>query len=233
MPSSEVLGEKLAGQSSLQRISSPTLSQRSGEQKRQQEVADVAKKLSKQRTAVVAKEQELSELRAQLIEQERSLKQLCVETGARKQRVNVNTLKGPPPVKQVGLEMAQAIRRRALRRKEILRDQVNKAQKLLGEKVAVNRELKVDIDHRRRARLYHLAAVEDGSHMVASSQQEISHLISVSQRMYAEKETIVLKLGELKRRALDEFNGLQMQMEQCDVSMEELDDECRLRDASV
>jgi len=74
MPSSEVLGEKLAGQSSLQRISSPTLSQRSGEQKRQQEVADVAKKLSKQRTAVVAKEQELSELRAQLIEQERSLK---------------------------------------------------------------------------------------------------------------------------------------------------------------
>ncbi len=198
-----------------------------------QEVGEISKRLDSFRAAVVQREHELSELRAQLAEQEQDLRRKCKTTGERANRVNVNTLKGPPPVEQVGQEMAQAVRRRAMRRKEILRDQVNKAQKLLGEKLAVNRELKADIDHRRRARLYHLAAVKDGGQMVEKSQQEIGTLITSSQRAYAEKETIVLKLGELKRRAQEEANQLDLQMEHCDVQMEELDEECRQRDASV
>jgi len=208
------------------------------EQKRQQSgdaqrVVELAKRLDLFRAQVVQREHEMSQLRSQLEEQDRDLRKKCKTTGERANRVNVNTLKGPPPVELVGQETAQAVMRRAMRRKEILRDQINKRQKLLGEKLAANRELKTDIDHRRRARLYHHSAVKEGGELVSNAQAEISMLIASAQRAYAEKETIVLKLGELKRRAQEEVRQLAIQMDDCDLQMEELDDECRQRDARV
>ena len=49
--------------------------------------------------------------------------------------------------------MAVAIRKRQMRRKEHLRDKINKLTTKLGSKLAHNRELKAEIDHRRLARL--------------------------------------------------------------------------------
>ena len=150
--------------------------------KRNKQAAELLQRLASQQAAVVSREKELVELKSLLEEQEREFSRLSRETGARKQRVNVNTLKGAPPVKQVGLEMANAIRRRQQRRKEVLRDKVNKLTAKLGEKLAVNRELKADIDHRRRARLHHIAAMKDGCSTVEQSQAEISELIVAAQR---------------------------------------------------
>ena len=201
--------------------------------KRIKEATELAQRLSLAQQGVTSKEAELTELRTQLNELERNMAQLCRETGARSQRVNVNTLTGTPNVKQVGVEMAGAIRRRQQRRKEMLRDKVNKLTSKLGSKMAINRELKREIDNRRLARQHHLAAVRIGGAEVEKSQHEVAELIVASQRAYAEKETILLKLADLKRRANEESKNLDEAVEQCDVAMEELDEECRQRDISV
>lgn len=190
------------------------------------EYAALVQRLNQQRDAVFKRERELAELQHKLAEQERSMSELCRETGARKQRINVNTLKGTPSVRQVGHEMAHAIRRRQVRRKEHLRDKVNKLTAKLGEKLAKNRELRAEIDMRRRARLYHLAAVREGGAEVARSETEINGLIMAAQRAYAEKETIVLKLGDLKRRANEESITYVREMDLCETQMEELGASC-------
>ena len=196
-------------------------------------LAALVQSLSKQQQAVDKKEAELRELQQKLAAQQKSFDDLCRETGSRKQRVNVNTLRGPPDVKQVGGEMVEQIRRRRLRYKESLRDKLNKLTAKLGAKQATNRELKAEIDGRRRARLHHLAAIKSGGAQVERSQDEISELIVASQRAYAEKETIVLKLGELKRRAKEEAKHYAQEMEAAEGAIEELDEACRARDAEL
>lgn len=197
------------------------------------EMAELTKRLHHQRDLVVRRERELAELQGKIEEQHRSMAVLCRETGARKQRINVNTLKGMPDVKQVGNEMAAQIRKRQQKRKDALNDKVNKLTAKLGEKLAKNRELRSEIDMRRRARLYHLAAVRDGGAEVARSEGEINELITAAQRAYAEKETIVLKLGDLKRRANEESYTYVREMDLCESQMEELDEECKQRDLQV
>ena len=90
------------------------------------ELAKAEQRLAAQRKAVVKKERELAELQARLAEQQRSLDVRCRETGARDQRINVNTLVGVPKVNQAGNEMALAIKRRNVRRREKLSDKNTK-----------------------------------------------------------------------------------------------------------
>ena len=131
------------------------------------DLKDLQAKLENARQRVRNREKEVDQLRHSLVEQQRTLDKLCRETGAREQRINVNTLRGAPSINQVGPEIAAQIRKKFLRRKEHLRDKVNKLQAKLGAKLAVNRELKAEIDSRRRARLHHLAAVRAGSAIAA------------------------------------------------------------------
>lgn len=198
-----------------------------------QEITALQKRCDDQRNLVVKRERELAELTTKLATTQKEMDDLCRETGARSQRINVNTLKGTPAVKQVGNEMAVAIRKRQMRRKEHLRDKINKLTTKLGSKLAHNRELKAEIDHRRLARLHHIAAVKDGSFEVEHREDAIKELIVAAQRAYAEKEQIVLRLGDLKRRANEESYTYVREMEQCDTLMEDLDDECKQRDVQV
>ena len=87
-----------------------------------QEMAMLTKRLAQARDGVIKRERELVDLQQKLAEQERMIKAKVNETGARSQRINVNTLKGVPPVAQVGNEMAAAIRKRNIRRKDQLAD---------------------------------------------------------------------------------------------------------------
>ena len=198
-----------------------------------QEMAMLTKRLAQARDGVIKRERELVDLQQKLAEQERMIKAKVNETGARSQRINVNTLKGVPPVAQVGNEMAAAIRKRNIRRKDQLADRVNKLTSKLGAKLAQNRELKSEIDARRRARLYHMSAVKEGHGIVTAAEGEISTLILEAQRAYAEKETIVLKLGDLKRRANEESFSYVREMDLCEQQVEELEEECKQRDLQV
>ena len=49
---------------------------------------------------VKRREREVEELRQRLIDQQKSLDQLCKETGERKARINVNTLRGAPAMRK-------------------------------------------------------------------------------------------------------------------------------------
>ena len=98
--------------------------------------------MREQQKATIKKEKELADLHGQIEAQQKRIDELCRETGARSQRVNVHTLRGAPSAKQVGGEMAEQIRRKQLRRKEHLVDRINKMTAWLGSKQAKNRELK-------------------------------------------------------------------------------------------
>ena len=124
-----------------------------------------------------AKEKELQELTDQVAQQEAHTRQISRETGARDKRVNVATLKGPPPTEQVGADMATAISRRQQRRRDGLHHKVNKLQTKLGEILAVNKRLKLEIDNLRLARLHHLEAVRMGGSQVGETESEIDELI--------------------------------------------------------
>ena len=80
--------------------------------KKKAEQADLEAKLAAQRQALARKEAELVELKQSLQDEERLLKKANEEAGSRAQRVDVGTLKGNMDFKQVGREMAAAIRRR-------------------------------------------------------------------------------------------------------------------------
>ncbi len=142
----------------LSSTSSDTLRRRS----KREEQARQAQALSCQRQIVLRKEQELAELREALAAQEGELSTLVKQVGARSQRVDVATLCGTPSIKQVGCEMAAAIRRRQERRKQALREKLHKMQSKLDHDIAHNRTLRQEIEERRHARLHHMAAVNIG-----------------------------------------------------------------------
>ena len=55
-----------------------------------------------------------------------------------------------------------------------------------------------------------------GGAAVERSKSDISELIMAAQRAYAEKEAVVLRLGDLKRRADEDSYGYVREMELCD-----------------
>lgn len=197
------------------------------------ELLALVHKLEAQQRRVVRKEQELVELRGRLHEEERSLDTISKASGARDQRVNVATLRGPPKTKQVGAEMAAAIRKRQLRRKDTLRDKLNKLTTRLGEIQASNRGLKQTISDRRLARLNHHAALRHGDVQVERADGEIAELITAAQRAYAEKMTIVLRLDELRKKASEESELLAREIDECEEDVCAIEDECRGRDACL
>ena len=200
---------------------------------KKQELADLAQRHEAARQAVARKEKELAGLRGKITDLERSFQQLTKETGARKERVDVSTLKGPPAIKQVGAEMASAIRRRQARRKGALHDKLNKLRAKLSDSQAHNKELRQEIDDRRRARVHHLAAVKMGGSAVERSNNEIGDLIVAAQRAYAEKETSVLRRAELEKKAAEEEVVMEQKMAEAEMEMEVIEEERRQRDAEI
>ena len=91
--------------------------------------------------------------------------------GSRDQRVDVSTLKGTPSISQVGREMATAIRKRQERRKASLRERLNKHKIKLDNDVAHNRELRAEIEQRRRVRVHHLEALKIGGTQARSQRK--------------------------------------------------------------
>ena len=134
--------------------------------RRKLELADLGQKVEAQRLAVRRKEGELVEFKKQLAEEERQVQVQFKEAGSKEQRVDVGTLKGEIEVKQVGREMAIAIKKRQDRRKASLRERLNKQKTKLDNSIAHNRSLRTEIEERRHVRLHHLEALKIGGTQV-------------------------------------------------------------------
>ena len=95
------------------------------------------------------------------------------------------SLRGPPAVDQVGNEMAAAIRKRNLRRKDQLRDKINKLTTKLGAKLAHNRELKADISYEDERSLNRLTA----RNTVSTTQEETtsSRRLNLSRQTWTDR----------------------------------------------
>ena len=193
---------------------------------KRQEMATLAHRYTQAQQAVTRKEQEYASLQAQLAEQEAAFQALTKETGARKERVDVSTLKGPPKIKQVGAEMAGQIKKRQARRKEMLRHKLDKLTTKLGDSVAQNRSLRQEIDDRRRERVHHLTAVKIGGSAVERSESEINELICGAQRAYAEKDLCKQRLEELVQQSAKECEVINLRMAECDHEWEEIEEVC-------
>ena len=106
------------------------------------EIKRLTNDLAKQQHALARKEAELADLRATVSAEEREISLLTKEVGSRDQRVDLGTLHGGPKAKQVGGEMATAIRRRMLRQQATLREKVNRDKGRLDDDIGYNKRLR-------------------------------------------------------------------------------------------
>ena len=120
------------------------------------EIKRLTNDLAKQQHALARKEAELADLRAAVSAEEREISLLTKEVGSRDQRVDLGTLHGGPKAKQVGGEMATAIRRRMLRQQATLREKVNRDKGRLDDDIGYNKRLRREIEQRRLERLNHM-----------------------------------------------------------------------------
>ena len=205
----------------------------SGRSSKTSKTADLAQKYSDMQASVAKKEAELERLKKQTADEERGFRELSRQMGAREQRVEVSTLRGAPPTKQLGGDMANAIAKRQARRKEHMKSKLNKLLTKLGSEEAANRALRREIDDRRLERVHHLSAVRAGEGQVESCNAEIGDLIVGAQRAYAEKETWQIKQAELKKKAAEERAVIELRMTECAGEIDVIEQEWRTRDEEV
>ena len=139
--------------------------------KKKAEAAALEQKLAEQEVACKRKELELVELKKRLEQEQQTVQKKFKLAGSRDQRVDVSTLKGTPSISQVGREMATAIRKRQERRKASLRERLNKHKIKLDNDIAHNRELRDEIEQRRRIRVHHLEALKIGGTQARSQRK--------------------------------------------------------------
>tara|TARA_B100000795_G_C22703788_1_gene400734 strand:- start:21 stop:782 length:762 start_codon:yes stop_codon:yes gene_type:complete len=196
------------------------------------EVNDLAEKLALQQQALKRKEQELAELHRLHKHEEQTFQKQNRDAGSRDQRVDVSTLKGTHEItiKQVGREMASAIKRRQDRLKKALHERLNKQKIALDHAVAHNRELRGEIEQGRYVRIHHLAALKKGGTDCNDRTTDISGMIVSAQRAYAERETCALRQTELHKELAQDGAQWEATIEDIAAEMVALDDECAHRD---
>ncbi|KAL3909079.1 MAG: hypothetical protein SGPRY_009555 [Prymnesium sp.] len=126
-----------------------------------------------------------------------------------------------------------ALRRRTARRKEMLSRKLSKLSTKLGDSLAINKDLRREIDDRRRARMHHLTALKIGGCDVERSEHEINELITAAQRAYAEKDMCELRLAEMLRKSDDECGVIEAKLAECERESSEIDETIRQREAEV
>ena len=194
------------------------------------EVSDLTEKLALQQLALKRKEQELAELRRLHKDEEQTFQKQNRDAGSREQRVDVSTMKGTPSIKQVGREMANAIKRRQDRLKKALHERLNKQKIALDHAVAHNRKLREEIEQGRYVRMHHLAALKKGGTDCNDRTSDISGMIVSAQRAYAERETCALRQTELRKELAQDGAQWEATIEDIAAEMVALDDECAHRD---
>ena len=194
------------------------------------EVSDLTEKLALQQLALKRKEQELTELHRLHKHEEQTFQKQNRDAGSREQRVDVSTLKGTPSIKQVGREMATAIKRRQERLKKALHERLNKQKIALDHAVAHNRKLREEIEQGRYVRMHHLAALKKGGTDCNDRTSDISGMIVSAQRAYAERETCALRQTELRKELAQDGVHWEATIEDIAAEMVALDDECAHRD---
>jgi len=191
-------------------------------------------KVQTQRQVLARRELELVSLREEMARTERALDEMTRNVGARSQRVDVGTMTSNlGSVKQVGADMAAAIRKRQERRKMQLRDKLQKSQQKLDADVACNRKMHDEINHRRANRLAHLVALRRGGQHVHSTALINSNMIVAAQRAYAERETCVARIGEVRRELAQKTESWRHEMEGTDAELRECDGEVTTREREL
>ena len=193
------------------------------------EIKRLTNDLAKQQHALARKEAELADLRATVSAEEREISLLTKEVGSRDQRVDLGTLHGGPKAKQVGGEMATAIRRRMLRQQATLREKVNRDKGRLDDDIGYNKRLRREIEQRRLERLNHMQGVKLGQTQLERATSDISGMIVAAQRAYAERENCT-RIAELRREVEQDAATWGETAAALDGEVEALEDECRARD---
>ena len=194
------------------------------------EIKRLTNDLAKQQHALARKEAELADLRATVSAEEREISLLTKEVGSRDQRVDLGTLHGGPKAKQVGGEMATAIRRRMLRQQATLREKVNRDKGRLDDDIGYNKRLRREIEQRRLERLNHMQGVKLGQTQLERATSDISGMIVAAQRAYAERENCTARIAELRREVEQDAATWGETAAALDGEVEALEDECRARD---
>ena len=194
------------------------------------EIKRLTNDLAKQQHALARKEAELADLRATVSAEEREISLLTKEVGSRDQRVDLGTLHGGPKAKQVGGEMATAIRRRMLRQQATLREKVNRDKGRLDNDIGYNKRLRREIEQRRLERLNHMQGVKLGQTQLERATSDISGMIVAAQRAYAERENCTARIAELRREVEQDAATWGETAAALDGEVEALEDECRARD---
>ena len=194
------------------------------------EIKRLTNDLAKQQHALARKEAELADLRATVSAEEREISLLTKEVGSRDQRVDLGTLHGGPKAKQVGGEMATAIRRRMLRQQATLREKVNRDKGRLDDDIGYNKRLRREIEQRRLERLNHMQGVKLGQTQLERATSDISGMIVAAQRAYAERENCTARIAELQRDVEQDAATWGETAAALDGEVEALEDECRARD---
>lgn len=181
-------------------------------------------KIQAQRQTLQAKLQELQGLKEEVVRTERALDDMTQQVGARSQRVEVGTMTSNlGQVQQIGAEMAAAIRKRQERRKKILADRLQKSQQMLDTDLALNRQLRQEINERRATRLGHQEAMRKGSQHVEDTASAISSTIVATQRAYAEREMCVAKIADARQELAQKTEMWREEIARIDQELRECD----------